>query len=471
MLKKNERPTLLRYWTTRYFLTLCIGLLIVGVISTVWIRHSNTERRLEILEMTAEEIAERIAYTSEFVPLGLYLPKILEDRFRFLRLEGKPLIYVTDQYGRNILYGLKDQIYSSIDFNKLISYSNIKNVQKISLPHGEDFYLVKKEIVKNNRHIGWVFILLQENELKRSPDEIKLLVIMLSSLAALGWAVIYFLSKKLSRPITDMATAANRIVEGDYRITVDETIKEKEIYELLYSFREMASRLEQLESLRTELLAGVTHELKTPVTAISGLIQAVKDEVVTGDEAKYFLTLSQKEVSRLQKMVEDLLDFNSFATGKVRIAKEMINLRKYLEEILYQWELLHEYSPKMKFSLSEQELWISTDPLRLRQIIVNLLNNAKQACQDDCEITLNIYGRDNSVYIDVIDNGSGIPKEEQLLIFERFFRGSNKKHKIRGLGLGLPFSKMIAKALGGDLFLKESSERGTIFTIQLPRQR
>src|SRR5690606_1412677 len=111
-----------------------------------------------------------------------------------------------------------------------------------------------------------------------------------------------------------------------------------------------------------ELLAGVTHELKTPVTAISGLIQAVKDEVVTGDEAKYFLTLSQKEVSRLQKMVEDLLDFNSFATGKVRIAKEMINLRKYLEEILYQWELLHEYSPKMKFSLSEQELWISTDP-------------------------------------------------------------------------------------------------------------
>ncbi|KEF38804.1 histidine kinase [Schinkia azotoformans MEV2011] len=77
---------------------------------------------------------------------------------------------------------------------------------------------------------------------------------------------------------------------------------------------------------------------------------------------------------------------------------------------------------------------------------------------------------DQFIGIDVKDNGTGIPEEEQPFIFERFFRGNNKKHKVRGLGLGLAFSKMMAKALSGDLLLKESTQEGTIFTIQLPKK-
>ena len=469
MLKNNnDRPSLLRYWTTRYFLTLCIGLFIVGIVSTLWIRHSMTEKRLDILEITADEIAGRITDTIGFVRPDVFLPGIIDDRFRFLRLEGRPLIYVTDEEG-NIVFGIKDRIYSMLDFNELISNSKLKNVQKISLPQGENFYLVKKEIIKNKQQLGWVFILLQEKEITRSPDEIKLLLTMLISLAVLGWAVIYYLSKKLLKPISEVADSAQQIVEGNYDIQIDSKIKEKEMYELLVSFKEMASRLQQLESLRTELLAGVTHELKTPVTAISGLIQAVKDDVVTGDQAKEFLSISQKEVARLQKMVEDLLDFNTFAAGKVRIAKEIVNLQACLREILHQWELVQDDETQILWKFPEEVISISTDPLRLQQIIMNLLNNAKQACPADCQIEVLVYEKQPFICIDIKDSGKGIPIEEQPLIFERFYRGNNKKHKVHGLGLGLTFSRMIARVLGGDLTLKESTEQGTVFTILLPK--
>src|SRR5699024_11404234 len=91
---------------------------------------------------------------------------------------------------------------------------------------------------------------------------------------------INFLKKQLKKPIKDVAEAAELIKEGNYEVQISENVREKEVYELIRSFKEMAIKLEKLENLRTELLAGVTHELKTPVTSISGLLQAIKDGVV-----------------------------------------------------------------------------------------------------------------------------------------------------------------------------------------------
>ncbi|WP_102349536.1 HAMP domain-containing sensor histidine kinase [Bacillus sp. Marseille-P3661] len=466
--KKAERVSLLRYWTTRYLVTLCIGLLIVGIISTVWIRHSVTEKRLDIMEITAAELADRISENVGTNRSREFLPRVIEERIRFLRTEGRPLIYVSDTRGE-LVFGVKDSIFSRLDFNNLISNPALKNVQQIDLPNGESYFLVKKQIINNNNAIGWVFILLKEEEIRRSPDELKMLFSMLISLGILGLAVIYFLSKKLLRPITEVSKAAQKIVESDYSIEIDPTIKEKEIYELQSSFKEMATRLQNLETLRTELLAGVTHELKTPVTSISGLIQAVKDEVVTGDEAKEFLAICQRETYRLQKMVEDLLDFNTFATGKVRIRKELINVNDSIKEMVHQWQITQDDEVEVSIQLPDEKYNIVNDPLRIQQIIINLLNNAKQACQRACVIEVKLQEQNNLILIEMKDNGTGIPIEEQSFIFERFYRGNNKKNKMHGLGLGLTFSKMIAKALGGDLILKESSEKGTTFTFILPK--
>jgi len=103
-------------------------------------------------------------------------------------------------------------------------------------------------------------------------------------------------------------------------------------------------------------------------------------------------------------------------------------------------------------------------------VLTNLLNNAKQAVGKKGTIKLVLYETDSDMRLDVKDDGQGIPLAEQSLVFERFFRGSNKKDKVRGLGLGLSFSRMIAKALGGDLVLGESSPQGSTFTLILPKK-
>src|SRR5699024_5126150 len=117
-----------------------------------------------------------------------------------------------------------------------------------------------------------------------------------------------------------------------------------------------------------------------------------------------------------------------------------------------------------------KEVKVSVDEVRFQQIMMNLFNNAKHALTDveHPEIAIKVDSDNSYVMIDVADNGTGIPDKEQPFVFERFYRGENKKLEISGFGLGLPFSKMIAQALDGDLLLIKSTWEGTVFRIILP---
>lgn len=468
-MKSNKRQPLLQYWTKRYLITLFVGLIIIGLLSTLLIRHNATQQRLESLTILAEDIAD-----STIGPLGQLvidssLPRRIERTQRFLQLDDSVSLLVVNQKG-NLLYTTLQLPPLEIIQEISIPQGQEHGVQELDIQPGYTYLIVKQAIKYNNEILGYVVVLQPTRVLPRTTEEYQLLAMMLGGLALLGWLIIYTLTRNLAKPIRDVAVAAKQIVTGNYDLSLDKNPRELEIYELIQSFQDMTEKLRQLEALRTELLAGVTHELKTPVTAISGLIQAVKDEVVTGQEAQEFLEISARETNRLQKMVEDLLDFNSFATGDLKVNQEEHNLNQLIQEITYQWLIGQEDSSvTIHTQLMGQPLLAATDALRLQQILYNLFNNAKQAYLAGGNIDVILSEKNESIRIDVQDNGPGIPLEEQELIFERFFRGADKKDRIRGLGLGLPFSKMIARALGGDLLLKSSTPEGTTFTIVLPK--
>nr|WP_249292310.1 HAMP domain-containing sensor histidine kinase [Metabacillus flavus] len=302
-----------------------------------------------------------------------------------------------------------------------------------------------------------------EDQLADVNQEYRLIAILLIGLGLLGWLVIYILSKRILKPIQEVALAAAEIKEGQYDIKLNSDVREQEIYDLVTSFEEMTQRLTQLEKLRAELLAGVTHDLKTPVTSISGLVQAVRDGIVTGEERQEFLDITLKEIHRLQTMIADLLDFNSLSAGAFTIHPETCNMNELIHNIVRQWSVTQQNEVHYEVKTPEPIITLETDPLRLQQILINLLNNSSQAMDGKGLITVSLF-EDG---IEVADNGPGIPASEQPYIFERFFRGEKKKLKVRGLGLGLPFSKMLAKALGGDLVLKESGSGGSVFSVVL----
>ena len=467
---EQKRVSFLRFWTIRYLVTLVIGLTLIGFVTGIIIRQSTFNKNLDIDRYLAEEVAARML--DQIV--GTDIPtngndELFYNRQKLLELSGSPSIYVVDTNGTILMENRsKDHLNISSFSKELISSE--REVRRIKNIDGEDYYLVKRPISLNDSVLGWVVVIQSEEDLTAVDQEYKLLFLMILSAAVLGWAAIYFLSKRLLKPIENVAKAAKEVEAGNYDVELNEKVREQEVYDLVHSFKEMAHKLEQLESLRAELLAGVTHELKTPVTSISGLLQAVNEDVVTGEEAKEFLAISLQETNRLQKMVSDLLDFNSFAANAIPVNKKPGLIGESVKEMVYQWSIIQDNAGiEVTIHKPKEDVEVYTDALRLQQILINLLNNAKQAIQGEGKITINIYSVDTEVMaIDVQDNGTGIPIEEQDLIFERFYRGEEKKYKVRGLGLGLPFSKMLARAMGGDLKLKESSPDGTVFTITLP---
>lgn len=466
----KKRISLLRYWTSRYLLTLCIGLAVITIVSALWIRHTTLENRVNMMKMMSEEIAYRVAGTSEVRPgsPNAEMPGFLDDRGRFLDLENDPSIYIVDAYGITISSNRpRDKMLMQIPASILASE---ENVQKLQLNDNKNyFYVVKTPISSGISQLGWVVVIELEENLTEVKQEYRLLAVMIISLALLGWVAIYFLSRRLSNPIKDVAEAAKQVQAGNYDINLPGNMKEQEVYELVHSFKEMSERLQKLEALRTELLAGVTHELKTPVTSVSGLLQALNDDVVAGAEAKEFLALSLKETAKMKKLVEDLLEFNTFAANAVPVSMEEHGLNELMKEILHEWKVVQEEGTmELKLSLLPEEKVIIVDSIRLQQIITNLLNNAKQAMDQKGMVDVRLGMDGNWITIEIADEGPGIPEKEQSLIFERFYRGEEKKYKVRGLGLGLPFSKMIAQSLGGDLQLYESSPAGTTFRVILP---
>jgi len=458
---KNKRVSLLTYWTSRYVLTLCIGLLLISLIFALWIRHTTLEYRLEMMTFIAEQTANRLSDTStREIPSN-------EDRLLFKFREIDPELYITNASGKIISTNRPFDLYT-LDFMSLIQEENLK---KITIPElDEVFYVIKKEIEINEEIIGYVFVLESKDQLTKVNQEYGQLAIFIGSLGLLGWVAIYFLSRRLSRPIMKVSEAAKKVQDGYYDIQLPTTIKEKEVYELVSSFKDMASRLQQLEKTRAELLAGVTHELKTPVTSISGLLQAVKDGVVTGDEADEFIKMALVETMKMKTMVGDLLAFNSFAVDAVPVNIKLHEVNQLIGDSISLWEMTNKSDQlEIEYIRLREDKMVSADLVRIQQIIANLLINAVQAMPNGGMITVTLSEQEAFVEALVQDSGTGIPKNDQPFIFERFYRGENKKYSVRGLGLGLPLSKMMAQSIGGDLLLVNSDEEGTVFKILLKK--
>lgn len=432
-----------------------------------------------MLEFMGEEITNRIEDNTTNNPAmgpvkgpndSTVDPRVFKQRERFMDIGIDPTIYIVDTDG-NILSmnHPKGPMEQQVIPDQIMSSKS--DITKFKYNHSSQLnYAVKKKIKIDNKTVGYVIITETKEHLTHLNQEYSQLAIMIGGLALLGLGAIYFLSRRLAKPIRDVAFAAKQVQEGNYHVQLPDNTKEEEVYELVHSFKEMASRLEQLEAMRTELLAGVTHELKTPVTSISGLLQAIQDGVVEGEDQKEFVKMAIHETTKLKTMVGDLLSFNSFAVNAIPVKLQMLEINQIIQETVNQWELTQDTEDiEIALELLSEPRQVEIDLVRFQQVFTNLFTNAKQAMKGHGKISVTLSETKNDVLIRVTDTGEGIPVEEQGLIFERFYRGEKKKYEVRGLGLGLPLSKMMAQSIRGDLKLMDSSKKGTTFEVNIPK--
>lgn len=484
-LQSDKSIPLLRFWTRRYAGVLIAILIILGIIAGVLLKVNQNQQSFQILQARAEQLSDSYIraidiiqsqpnFQQDQLPTTPAAPSTPAIATEVARPVAQDYMQVFNEEGHNLVNFSSLDIPLSEPLAKTPPtldsvLSGKKTKEKIEFKD-VTWLRVGMPLSKDGNVIGALYLSTPSPELfSENIETYGLLVLIILGVAFGGWLVIYHLSRKLILPLHQLTEAARKVSEGDYSPNLPSAskVKEAELQQLFSSFKIMTKRLQQLEQMRTDLLAGVSHELRTPVTSIRGMIQAVQGGIVTGETADQFLVTTLEEAKRMQKMVEDLLDFASLESSTVHGEFVLFPLWEVIEEVMQQVHSIEGFKD-IDFDASPliKPLKIVADRGQIKQILLNLLMNSAGA--ETTKITLSMTIEDKKLYLDILDNGIGIAEPEIPYIFERYYRGDSKRKKKQGLGLGLPLSRLLAEANNCELFLVSTSPRETIFRLMLP---
>ncbi|AZV50567.1 two-component system histidine kinase PnpS [Bacillus halotolerans] len=228
----------------------------------------------------------------------------------------------------------------------------------------------------------------------------------------------------------------------------------------------------KLEQMRKDFVANVSHELKTPITSIKGFTETLLDGAMEDKEAlSEFLSIILKESKRLQSLVQDLLDLSKIEQQNFTLSIETFDAAKMLADI--ETLLKHKATERgisLQLNVPKDPLYVAGDPHRLKQVFLNLVNNALTYTPEKGSVAINVKPGETEIQIEVSDTGIGIQKEEISRIFERFYRvDKDRSRNSGGTGLGLAIVKHLIEAHEGKIDVTSEPGRGTVFTVTLKR--
>lgn len=297
------------------------------------------------------------------------------------------------------------------------------------------------------------------------------LVPLLFSLLAVG-TILFTLSRKFARPLQQMNSAAARIREGDIAVRLDIPTND-EMGQLARSFNSMVEQLQQWEDTRQEFLANISHELRSPLTSLRGLIVAMNDKVIPADKHDHYLKICDQEVQRLQRLVSDLLDLARIQNGSDVFRPMVTDLASVVSDVVdvvsTQMERKGIGRALRLPSAGAGAVCAEVDPDRLAQILQNLLYNAIQFTPSGGRIDVELCAEGRDAVLRVRDTGVGMRPEELRRIWDRFYKADESRgNRTEGTGLGLTIVKHLVNAMHGTIEVRSVSGEGTEFTVRFP---
>ncbi|HEX8090748.1 MAG TPA: HAMP domain-containing sensor histidine kinase [Blastocatellia bacterium] len=286
-------------------------------------------------------------------------------------------------------------------------------------------------------------------------------------LASLGGL---WIANKALRPVDRLTRAAERIGRGNLNERVEEVSSNDEIGRLAATFNEMISKLEQAFERERRFTADASHELKTPLAVLRGDIEVALRRDRPPEEYKRVLASSLEEIARLTKLTDDLLTLARSDAGERVLELEPVRLDKLAAEAhAYIQPLAESVGITLGYNAPRPPIIVEGDEKRLKQLLVNLLDNAIKYTPPGGSVRLALAAEDSSALIEVSDTGRGIPADALPHVFERFYRRSDPKDsRVTGFGLGLAISKWIVDAHGGIIEIDSADGKGSRFRVRLP---
>jgi signal transduction histidine kinase len=458
----------LRFRLPALFLT---GIALTGLVSTAiafgLFQAYTRDRTISELRREAAGLTALYAKQAE-KSLDLDLPPPSFQAKELERASGNRLYYVGVPAFLKQESGLRTLPQRSVDWPDL---KRGHVVQFEFVPPGETlrFLAVARPLYLKNheRPFGALVVATPKAELR---DQLMTLLerLALASIAGIFLTAIlaWYLSGRLTRPVLDLAQAADEVAEGRYDVEVPEVGGKGEIADLADSFRQMAKRLAEAEELERNFLMTVSHELRTPLTAIRGHVEALREGLTDDPQARAeSLDVIVAETGRLERLVGDVLDLAKLDTRRFTVRREEVDMTRLLEQV---YAVFGEEAKSRGIAYRREidpSPVIISDGDRVLQIVSNLLTNAFRWTPDGGRVDLELHAENGIVHVAVEDTGPGIGPEDRERIFRPFWT-----HDGKGTGLGLTIARELALALGGHIELETEVGKGSRFELVLPSE-
>ena len=341
---------------------------------------------------------------------------------------------------------------------------------------GKDFFqetqrisLIKVNIVSfDSGDTRVIFVNSLITPVKNMTDSLRFQLVVLSVvMIVLSVVMSLIYSRQLSKPIIEMNNEADKLARGDFDVHFEQSSGSRELDELGEKLNHAASELSKVDSLRTELIANVSHDLRTPLTLITGYSEMMRD--LPGENTPENLNVIIDESKRLSQIVNDVLDISMYQSNPEKLNLERFNLT---EEILSINDRLSAFTAANGYTINfryDDEVFVTAERGAISRVIYNLVSNAiNYTSEDDKTIELIQSTSGGSVKIDVVDHGKGISQEDLPHVFDRYYRSSEAHTRtVLGSGLGLSIIKSILNAHGAKFGVISSPGKGSDFWFSL----
>ena len=401
-----------------------------------------------------------------------------KDTLNYLALDKSVCIEIDN----NEYYSLYDSAYFGKGCIKDISTTYQYKVDFIEKNKNKEIYTIRNQLFKNETVV--YAIKLKDNNyafINASIEPVdgtllllsKELLIITMLILILSFTLAYFISEHISNPIKQINQSAKKLATGNFNVEFNEDSKILEIEELSKTLNYTKNELSKIEEFRRDLMANISHDLKTPLTMIKANAEIAKDLHLNNKERQIEnMNTIISETDRLTILVNDILELSKMESIKDDLTKTEFDLINLIENIIRKYKVLQE-TEKYQFNFihKEKEIIINADKKKLEQVIYNLINNAINYTGKDNLVTIKVTTT-NNILVEIKDTGKGIKESELPYIWEKYYK-NEKKHKrnLIGTGLGLNIVKNILEQHQYKYGVNSKVGKGTTFYFIIPEEK
>ena len=458
-------------------LVLLMAMLLIGTSFQALVRDYLTDQAMEGLKSDGNAIS---ALASAYYTEGTLNHEDFLVNLSFVSQVSQADSVICDSTGRLVLcsrapFGCGHQgMMVSQDFlSEVFKTGYVTTTGIIDGLYEEERFVASVPIIDSNGYgVGIVIMstpMEQVNQILQKISDTYLFVSVLAVVIAV--VVMSLVARYHSKPLRDMAKAANDFGHGnlDARVQVDPKSPD-EIQDLTIAFNNMASSLQQSEYQRQEFVANVSHELKTPMTTISGFVDGMLDGTIPPERHNHYMRLVSDETKRLSRLVRSMLDISRLQDQDIpEEKKSRFDLQELVGQVLITFEQKIEGKRlNVDVDFPGHPTFTRAGPDYITQVIYNLLDNAVKFCPEGGDLGIQIKTGTTKLYVSISNSGETIPQSELALVFDRFHKLDKSRSQNReGWGLGLYIVKTIVCRHGEDISV--TSQNGiTTFTFTLP---